>query len=147
MKTITSLLLFIACLHWSCQRQSSTPTKAVTTTTPNTTVPFAGKKMGGLSFVAPPRPFSYNPMPEIQAVGANWIAVIPFGFSIQGKPRVHFDSDRQWWGERPEGTIETIRLAQKAGLKILLKPQVYICLLYTSPSPRDATLSRMPSSA
>ena len=25
--------------------------------------------------------------------------------------------------------------------------QFYICLLYTSPSPRDATLSRMPSSA
>ena len=25
--------------------------------------------------------------------------------------------------------------------------QSYICLLYTSPSPRDATLSRMPSSA
>ena len=25
--------------------------------------------------------------------------------------------------------------------------QKYICLLYTSPSPRDATLSRMPSSA
>ena len=24
---------------------------------------------------------------------------------------------------------------------------IYICLLYTSPSPRDATLSRMPSSA
>ena len=26
-------------------------------------------------------------------------------------------------------------------------PHPYICLLYTSPSPRDATLSRMPSSA
>ena len=26
-------------------------------------------------------------------------------------------------------------------------PQLLICLLYTSPSPRDATLSRMPSSA
>ena len=25
--------------------------------------------------------------------------------------------------------------------------QLFICLLYTSPSPRDATLSRMPSSA
>ena len=25
--------------------------------------------------------------------------------------------------------------------------EVWICLLYTSPSPRDATLSRMPSSA
>ena len=34
--------------------------------------------------------------------------------------------------------------------KILAKGrncQVYGCLLYTSPSPRDATLSRMPSSA
>ena len=28
-----------------------------------------------------------------------------------------------------------------------LKSRVYTCLLYTSPSPRDATLSRMPSSA
>ena len=29
----------------------------------------------------------------------------------------------------------------------LLGPRVGGCLLYTSPSPRDATLSRMPSSA
>ena len=28
-----------------------------------------------------------------------------------------------------------------------LDEEIYICLLYTSPSPRDATLSRMPSSA
>ena len=28
-----------------------------------------------------------------------------------------------------------------------LKADAYFCLLYTSPSPRDATLSRMPSSA
>ena len=27
------------------------------------------------------------------------------------------------------------------------KPEIKDCLLYTSPSPRDATLSRMPSSA
>ena len=29
----------------------------------------------------------------------------------------------------------------------LLKKPLRLCLLYTSPSPRDATLSRMPSSA
>ena len=29
----------------------------------------------------------------------------------------------------------------------LIRLQCYDCLLYTSPSPRDATLSRMPSSA
>ena len=30
---------------------------------------------------------------------------------------------------------------------IVLKTMLSTCLLYTSPSPRDATLSRMPSSA
>ena len=34
-----------------------------------------------------------------------------------------------------------------AGNDILLLPEDIACLLYTSPSPRDATLSRMPSSA
>ena len=39
---------------------------------------------------------------------------------------------------------------QKRHIKCLQDPpqvQLYTCLLYTSPSPRDATLSRMPSSA
>ena len=31
--------------------------------------------------------------------------------------------------------------------RVALPEQVVVCLLYTSPSPRDATLSRMPSSA
>ena len=31
--------------------------------------------------------------------------------------------------------------------KSMLKNTLYICLLYTSPSPRDGLLSRMPSSA
>ena len=34
-----------------------------------------------------------------------------------------------------------------AAAKLNLSPAIIICLLYTSPSPRDATLSRMPSSA
>ena len=34
-----------------------------------------------------------------------------------------------------------------ASWKHLTKELYYVCLLYTSPSPRDATLSRMPSSA
>ena len=36
-----------------------------------------------------------------------------------------------------------------SGLKVVMLEEggYYDCLLYTSPSPRDATLSRMPSSA
>ena len=36
---------------------------------------------------------------------------------------------------------------QPVALQLLEIPQAMGCLLYTSPSPRDATLSRMPSSA
>ena len=35
----------------------------------------------------------------------------------------------------------------KTGMFAILLPLPWTCLLYTSPSPRDATLSRMPSSA
>ena len=39
------------------------------------------------------------------------------------------------------------RLAEIAGEYLRKGSKVYICLLYTSPSPRDSNLSRMPSSA
>ena len=66
-------------------------------------------------------------MPDITAINANWIAVIPFGFSYKGKPFVRYNESKfQWWGERPEGLVETIRLAKEANLKILMKPQVYV---------------------
>ena len=35
----------------------------------------------------------------------------------------------------------------EAGTRINLCANNYLCLLYTSPSPRDATLSRVPASA
>ena len=51
----------------------------------------------------------------------------------------------------PKGdTFAMVRKALVIGAPILaavMITQIYTCLLYTSPSPRDATLSRMPSSA
>ena len=40
-----------------------------------------------------------------------------------------------------------VRWKEKNGVQDLEKAKHYICLLYTSPSPRDGLLSRMPSSA
>lgn len=84
-------------------------------------------EVAGLSFVAPPRPFDGNPMVEVASVNANWISVIPYAYTRLGQPFVHHDRHHgQWWGERPEGIRETIRLAHKEGIKVMLKPQVYI---------------------
>ena len=45
-------------------------------------------------------------------------------------------------------SIQIKLIAEKGGLQLIEPDQIdKICLLYTSPSPRDATLSRMPSSA
>ena len=45
----------------------------------------------------------------------------------------------------PKQFLKTIK---RSGLGVNLFSEMrYTCLLYTSPSPRDATLSRMPSSA
>ena len=76
--------------------------------------------------VAPWEPFKSDPMAEVKTVAANWIAVVPYAFSPRGKGRVIYnEKGRQWWGERPEGILETVRLAHSAGLKVMLKPQVW----------------------
>ena len=50
-----------------------------------------------------------------------------------------------------DATILAIRAQEEAGLDIItdgeIRRESYSCLLYTSPSPRDGLLSRMPSSA
>jgi len=87
---------------------------------------YAEDNIRGLNFVAPPETFTQNPMPAITAVNSDWIAVVPFAFTRTGTPTVSFGSSWQWWGERESGVRETIRLAKEAGIKVLMKPQVYI---------------------
>lgn len=88
---------------------------------------YGADNIKGLSLVGPPDPFFQNPMPAISSVNAEWIAVIPFAFTLDGEPSVQFDVNSwQWWGERSDGVRETIRLAKAAGIKVFLKPQVYI---------------------
>jgi hypothetical protein len=44
---------------------------------------------------------------------------------------VIFNQSRQWWGERPEGVAATVSMAHEQGLKVMLKPQIYIPGHYT----------------
>ena len=57
---------------------------------------------------------------------------------------------KKWWQTSPE-ELERRRIAHERYLAKLAedvrKQKARICLLYTSPSPRDRTRSRMPSSA
>ena len=51
-------------------------------------------------------------------------------------------------GRLKKGANEVTKAAERGNAKmVVMAENVNPCLLYTSPSPRDATLSRMPSSA
>ena len=47
----------------------------------------------------------------------------------------------------PEKMMDYSKNAHKRGIKVIIAGAGGACLLYTSPSPRDRTRSRMPSSA
>lgn len=82
-------------------------------------------KINGVALMAPPSPFKKNPMPEIQAIGANWLGIQPFAFFYKNKPHIQYEDVYQWWGESREGIAKTVELARRADLKILLKPQLW----------------------
>ena len=84
------------------------------------------EKIKGITIVAPPSPFKSDPFQEIVSLNADWIALIPYGFTRGNDSEVLHNLDRQWWGEKEQGIRECIKLAQRHKLKIMIKPQVYI---------------------
>lgn len=83
-------------------------------------------EINGVSFVSPPQPVHSESFQPIVDVNANWVAIIPYAFSRSGEPEVHYNHNRQWWGEKPEGVIELIKSAHSYDLKVMLKPHVWV---------------------
>ena len=81
----------------------------------------------GITITAPDRPFRSDPMKEIKHLNASHVAVVPYAYVRPGSCQVIYNiEDWQWWGETPEGIRQTLQLAHKNGLHVMLKPQVYI---------------------
>lgn len=83
-------------------------------------------KIDGVSFVSPPNSFPGTYLEAITAINADWICVIPFGFSQQNSPTVTFDSQWQWWGESTEGVKTICDYAIERNLNIMIKPHVWL---------------------
>lgn len=84
------------------------------------------ERINGVSLVNPPRAISEDQMGEVKRINADWVAVIPYGFSRSGQPQVTYDHNGQWWGERTDGTCKLIKYAQSHQLKVMLKPHVWV---------------------
>ncbi len=84
-------------------------------------------KINGVSFVGSPEEITSVHIDPVVKVNANWAAVMPFGFVRNLEtPTVVFNIERQWWGERRDGAKRTIELLNERGIKVMLKPQIWV---------------------
>lgn len=84
-------------------------------------------KINGISLVASRETFSAMHIQPILDVNANSVAVMPFAFMESlSSPDLKFNTERQWQGERLDGARETTKLLQSQGLKVMVKPQIWI---------------------
>jgi hypothetical protein len=112
MKTLLSLC-FAATILISCNAQTEKPVPP--------------EKIKGISFVATRDSITPQVVKPLKDYNANFIAVHPYGFMRDlENPAVIFNNDRQWWGERIAGTKHTIDIFHENGLKVMLKPQLWI---------------------
>ena len=84
------------------------------------------ERIKGFNLVAPPQEIAQEDMQKLSELGIEWVAAIPYAFCKPNAPEVRFNPNGQWWGETPDGTRETILLAKKAGLKVMLKPHLWV---------------------
>ena len=85
------------------------------------------KKFNGVSFVASREEVAQVHVDELIKIYANSASVMPFGFIRDlSSPTIFFDTERQWFGETRNGAKQYIELLQKNGLRVMVKPQIWI---------------------
>ena len=95
-----------------------------------------GRKLKAFRINALDTPFAYRDMIEVVEAAGDRIDVVMM-------PKAHLPQDVRFVCM----LLTQIELAKGFERQIGLEVQIESCLLYTSPSPRDGLLSRMPSSA
>ena len=84
-------------------------------------------KINGISFVASRDKVEQKHVQPLIEVNANYAAVIPFGFIRSlDTPDIVYNTDRQWFGETRAGAKQYTQLLQDNGIKVMIKPQIWI---------------------
>lgn len=84
-------------------------------------------KVNGVSFVSSGEEVAQIHVNPILDIHANYAAIMPFGFIPQtDSSELIFNSDRQWFGETKEGAKQYIGMLHKNGVRVMLKPQIWI---------------------
>lgn len=84
-------------------------------------------KINGISFVASNKLTTENEIKPVLESNANWVTLMPFAFmKTINDSAIHFNSKRQWIGERKEGIEKASSVFKEHQIKVMLKPQIWI---------------------
>jgi hypothetical protein len=123
LKYIVVILIHV-CLVCSCADTKPTETDSPLLSSTDSVVVL--DKMSGVSLEMPGQPMEGERMDGILDYGAKWVSMIPYGYTERGEAKVNYFWDGRWWGESLNGTAKCIEYAQERGLKIMLKPHVWV---------------------
>ena len=85
------------------------------------------EKINGVSFVASRDSISSYHITPLKKVSANYVSLMPFAFIKNlNNPEVKFNSSRQWFGETTKGVKQYAAELGKQGIRIMLKPQIWV---------------------
>jgi hypothetical protein len=84
------------------------------------------EKIKGVSFVAPVQEEKLLNTQAVLQVHANWAALMPYAYIGSELDTIVYNTSWQWWGERKEGVVSCIRQLKEKGLKIMLKPHLWL---------------------
>jgi len=85
------------------------------------------KKINGLSFVASRDKIDTTHTNSVLKAQSNYVALMPFGFIRElSSPKVIYNTKRQWFGETRSGLLQYAEEFQKHGVKIMVKPQIWV---------------------
>lgn len=84
-------------------------------------------RVRGFCYEAPRRRPEHNPFEELAALGCTWVSLTPFAHMRSDRdPGLRFDPEAEWWGESDAGIAESARQARAAGLRVMLKPHIWL---------------------
>lgn len=89
--------------------------------------PAKPEKINGVSFVSSRDTINATHIDPVVNIHANYASIMPFAFIRNiDNPEIHYNRNNQWFGESKRGVKQYIESLKARGIKIMLKPQIWV---------------------
>ena len=124
MKTQMFVLIgYLLFINFGCNKDS-TPKEMCSNKNEKPTL--TKTSMNGVSFENVNYDMEETHVLPIKEINATWVTTMPFGFILADGDSVQYNNEFQWVGEKKTGVAAIIKTCHEQGLKVMLKPHIWI---------------------